>query len=710
MLKKVIMSIPLNIDEHFFTSINLGLLNNIQNKKLKCKFFKPISQIEKYNFNHTNSILKKYYPNIKLINSLKINDINLFNNTIKYNNIINDIIKNYFQNINNTDIFFIEGMHSIYIEQFLFKLNCDIANIFNPEIIFITSIFLKNETLKKIKSKINILFKNNLFNYNIKKISFFIKEVYDDQNYNPFFYNLNIFKENKLKNKKIIHNTLISLNDNIVCIPWLKNFIFGINLKYICNYLKCSTINIVYNRIKYILFFNKFFFIKKNFFNKSLFIISINDIESIKKIYNIISKNIFCNSILFTDITLVNNTNYFFSKIIKLAKINKITILYIKNNIYDIYSKLQNIYKYSFPIYDNKLIFNIIKYISPYIPEKFFLKKNKNYKFYISPYIFKYNLIEKASKLKKTILLPEGDEIRILQAASICSQKNIVNCILLGKKDKIYKIAKIYNLNLTNINIIDPDSIRNNYIEKLMYIRKHKSLNEVEAIKLLKDNMVLSAMMLKQKEVDGIVSGANTTTANTIKPALQIIKNLPRFSIISSIFIMLLPKNILIYGDCAINPNPNYKQLAEIAIQSWETSKIFNITSPKIAMISYATGNSSKGIEVEKVRKATELVKNKFPTLMIDGPLQYDAAVIEKIGKHKAPYSLVAGNANIIIFPDLNTGNTTYKAVQRTSDTVSIGPILQGINQPINDLSRGSSVEDIIYTIAATVIQTKLRN
>ncbi|QJC33163.1 phosphate acetyltransferase [Enterobacteriaceae endosymbiont of Donacia clavipes] len=713
MLKKIIISIPVDVDIHFFTSMNLGLLNNIQNKKLKCKFFKPITQIENHNFSYTNSILKKYYPNIKLINSLKINDINLFDKTIEYDNIINNIIKKYYENIDDTDIFFIEGINFTYMEQLLFKLNCDMANIFNAEIIFITSINLENETLEKIKSKINILFKKKLFNFNIKKVYFFIKKIYNNQNHNPFFYNLNIFKD-KLENiKNIENNNSLILYNNIILVPWLKNFIFGINLKDICSYLNCKIINIIYNRIKYILFFNKLSFIKQKIFIKSLLIISINDMESIKKIYQVMSKNVFCNSILFTDFITnnkVNKINYFFSKIIKIAKFNNLTILYTEDNIYKTHLKLHNIYKYLFPIYDNKLISNIIKYVSLYIPEKIFSKKYVNYKFYISPYIFKYNLIEKAQKLKKTILLPEGNEIRTLQAASICYQKNIANCILLGKIKKIHNIAKINNINLNNINIIDPNLIRNNYVEKLMYIRKHKLLSQKKAIELLKDNMILSTMMLKQKEVDGIVSGANTTTANTIRPALQIIKNLPRFSIISSIFIMLLPKNILIYGDCAINPNPNYKQLAEIAIQSWETSKLFNIINPKIAMISYSTGTSSQGIEVEKVYKATKLVKNKFPKLMIDGPLQYDAAVIENIGKYKSPNSLVAGNANIIIFPDLNTGNTTYKAVQKTSNIISIGPILQGINQPINDLSRGSSIEDIIYTIAATVIQTQLKN
>ncbi|QJC34783.1 phosphate acetyltransferase [Enterobacteriaceae endosymbiont of Donacia piscatrix] len=482
---------------------------------------------------------------------------------------------------------------------------------------------------------------------------------------------------------------------------------FGINVKLICNYLNCNIINNTkYKRIKYIIYFDKKIFIDQQKFNESLLVISFKDYKVINIIYEILSKNISFNTILFTDF-IKNNKDYKSNIINKINKIiinNNISLFCIKDNLYNVFLKLENIYKYDFPINDTSLITDIINYTKLYIPSTIFNQKDLNYKFYISPFIFKYNLINKASKFKKTILLPEGNEIRTLKAASICAKKNIADCILLGKIKEIINIAKKDNINIDHINIIDPDSIRNNYIEKLMYIRKNKLLNEYEAIQLLKDNMFLATMMLKENKVDGIVSGANTTTANTIRPALQIIKTLSKYSIISSIFIMLLPTNILIFGDCAINPNPNYKQLAEIAIQTVETSKLFDF-KPKVAMISYSTGRSAKGIEVEKVHKATKLVKNKLPNLLIDGPLQYDAAIINSVAKYKAPNSLVAGKANIIIFPDLNTGNTTYKAVQRASNIISIGPILQGIKQPVNDLSRGTSIEDIIYTIAVTAIQ-----
>ncbi len=210
--------------------------------------------------------------------------------------------------------------------------------------------------------------------------------------------------------------------------------------------------------------------------------------------------------------------------------------------------------------------------------------------------------------------------------------------------------------------------------------------------------------MLAEDEVDGLVSGAVHTTASTIRPALQLIKTAPGYNLVSSVFFMLLPDQVLVYGDCAVNPDPNAEQLAEIALQSSESAQAFGI-DPRVAMISYSTGDSGTGAEVEKVRTATRLARELRPELSIDGPLQYDAASIESVGRQKAPESKVAGRATVFIFPDLNTGNTTYKAVQRSANVISVGPMLQGLRKPVNDLSRGALVDDIVFTIALTAIQ-----
>ena len=323
----------------------------------------------------------------------------------------------------------------------------------------------------------------------------------------------------------------------------------------------------------------------------------------------------------------------------------------------------------------------------------------------LSPPAFRHKLTELARQANKLIVLPEGTDIRTIKAAAICCERNIARCQLIGNKEEILQIAEHQGINLPDsLLITDPDTIRDNYVNPMVELRKDKGLTDVIAKENLTDNVVLATMMLQLGQVDGLVSGAVNTTANTIRPALQLIKTAPDSSLVSSIFFMLLPDQVLVYGDCAINPEPNAEQLADIAIQSADSAASFGI-EPRVAMISYSTGSSGHGADVEKVAKATSIAKEKRPDLIIDGPLQYDAAIMENVAKKKAPNSPVAGKATVFVFPDLNTGNTTYKAVQRSADLVSIGPMLQGMNKPVNDLSRGALVDDIVYTIALTAIQ-----
>lgn len=314
-------------------------------------------------------------------------------------------------------------------------------------------------------------------------------------------------------------------------------------------------------------------------------------------------------------------------------------------------------------------------------------------------------LTNKAREANKRIVLPEGNEPRTVQAANICAEKGIATPVLLGKKDEIEQVAQSLSLTLNSkIEIIDPDLVRDNYIDRLVELRKSKGLTPEDAKKLLADDVYLGTMMIERNEVDGLVSGAVHTTANTIRPALQVIKTAPGQSIVSSVFFMLMPDQVLVYGDCAINPKPTSEELAQIAIQSADSAKAFGI-DPKVAMISYSTGTSGKGEDVDKVRDAAKLAQEKRADLLIDGPLQYDAAIVPEVAAQKAPGSKVAGQANVFIFPDLSCGNCTYKAVQRSAGVISIGPMLQGLKRPVNDLSRGALVEDIVYTIAITAIQ-----
>ncbi|MGL4615308.1 MAG: phosphate acetyltransferase [Shewanella sp.] len=359
------------------------------------------------------------------------------------------------------------------------------------------------------------------------------------------------------------------------------------------------------------------------------------------------------------------------------------------------------------PVDDAVRIDLVQDYVASHIDQTWIesVTKNSPREHRLSPPAFRYKLTELARAAHKTVVLPEGDEPRTIKAAAICAERGIARCVLLGKKDEILRIAAQQDVVLGDgVEIIDPETVRDRYVEPMLELRRSKGLTEVVAKEQLEDNMVLGTMMLAQNEVDGIVSGAVNTTANTIRPPLQLIKTAPGSSLVSSIFFMLMPDQVLVYGDCAINPDPNAEQLADIAIQSAESAKAFGI-EPRVAMISYSTGNSGTGSDVDKVREATRIAKEKRPDLIIDGPLQYDAAVMPNVARSKAPNSPVAGQATVFVFPDLNTGNTTYKAVQRSADLISIGPMLQGMRKPVNDLSRGALVDDIVYTIALTAIQ-----
>ena len=327
----------------------------------------------------------------------------------------------------------------------------------------------------------------------------------------------------------------------------------------------------------------------------------------------------------------------------------------------------------------------------------------------MSPPAFRYRLIQKAREANQRIVLPEGDEPRTVRAAVICTEKQIARCVLLGQRTAIEAVAAAQGVRLPpSLEIIDPDEVRENYVELLVQLRKNKGLTAEQAREQLQDTVVLGTVMLADDAVDGLVSGAVHTTASTVRPALQLIKTEPGSSIVSSVFFMLMPDQVLVYGDCAINPDPTAAELAEIAVQSAASAAAFGI-DPKVAMISYSTGTSGTGADVEKVRQATELAQQKAPHLLIDGPLQYDAASVWDVGRQKAPDSKVAGQATVFVFPDLNTGNTTYKAVQRSANVISLGPLLQGLNKPVNDLSRGALVDDIVFTIALTAIQAYAR-
>ena len=328
----------------------------------------------------------------------------------------------------------------------------------------------------------------------------------------------------------------------------------------------------------------------------------------------------------------------------------------------------------------------------------------------VTPLMFEYELLNRARQDRKHIVLPEGNDDRILRAASTLLQRKVADLTILGEEETIRGRAVALGLDLKEAKIINPKSPDNELVEifatEYARLRAHKGMTVDRAREVVASVSYFGTMMVQLGLADGMVSGAAHTTAHTIRPSFEIIKTLPDVSVVSSVFLMCLEDRVLVYGDCAVNPDPSAEQLADIAISSAQTASQFGV-EPRIAMLSYSTGESGTGADVDKVRQATEIVRNRRPDLIVDGPIQYDAAVDASVAASKLPQSDVAGRATVFIFPDLNTGNNTYKAVQRSAGAIAVGPVLQGLRKPVNDLSRGALVQDIVNTVAITAIQAQ---
>jgi len=386
-----------------------------------------------------------------------------------------------------------------------------------------------------------------------------------------------------------------------------------------------------------------------------------------------------------------------------------VPILLVDDVTFDAANKVANVKPKIRPGITRKIDLSISTF-EKYVDTEFLVDRFRNFHTnVITPHMFQYSLVAKAKSCKKHIVLPEGTDKRILTAAINLVEQNVVNITLLGKQDEISAKASELGLKLPeSIQIINPVKSEHyeDYWRTYYELRKHKNMLEDMARDAMADVSFFGTMMVYKGHADGMVSGAAHTTAHTIIPALQFVKTRPGVSTVSSCFFMCLDDHVSVFGDCAVNVNPNADQLAEIAISSADSAKAFGI-EPKVAMLSYSSGNSGTGAEVDKVREATEKAKAQRPDLKIEGPIQYDAAVDPSVGKSKMPDSEVAGQASVLIFPDLNTGNNTYKAVQRETGALAIGPMLQGLNKPVNDLSRGCTTEDIFNTVVITAIQAQ---
>jgi phosphate acetyltransferase len=328
----------------------------------------------------------------------------------------------------------------------------------------------------------------------------------------------------------------------------------------------------------------------------------------------------------------------------------------------------------------------------------------------VTPLMFEYDLIDRARSARRRLVLPEGTEERILRATEILLRRGVADLTLLGAKDEIARRVREIGVDISGATVVDPATSpwRDEFARTYARLRSHKGVTLDLAHDVVADPNYFGTLMVLAGQADGMVSGATHTTAATIRPAFEVIKTVPGVSVASSVFFMLLADRVLVYGDCAVNPDPDAAQLADIALSSADTAAAFGI-EPRVAMLSYSTGTSGAGADVDKVAAATALVRSRRPDLPVEGPIQYDAAIDAEVAATKLPGSAVAGRATVFIFPDLNTGNNTYKAVQRSAGAVAVGPVMQGLRRPVNDLSRGATVKDIVNTVAITAIQAGAR-
>jgi phosphate acetyltransferase len=386
----------------------------------------------------------------------------------------------------------------------------------------------------------------------------------------------------------------------------------------------------------------------------------------------------------------------------------KIPVLVTRDDIYTVATRLDNIKSTIGPEDASKIAFAMSLFETHIDGESLSQKIIDTKSDKITPKMFEYNLISTAKKDKQHIVLPEGNDDRILKAAEVLLSRDVVKLTILGDVDKVKNRAYELGLKLDKAQVVDPENspLTEKYAKVFYELRKSKGVTLEDAINTVKDVSFFGTLMVYCDDADGMVSGAAHSTAHTIRPALMTVKTKPGIPIVSSVFLMCLKDRVKVFGDCAVNPNPNAEELAHIAISSAETAQAFGV-QPRVAMMSYSTGDSGKGPDVDKVKEATEMAKKLRPDLLIEGPIQYDAAVSKSVASSKMPGSAVAGQATVYIFPDLNTGNNVYKAVQREAGTLAIGPVLQGLNKPVNDLSRGCLISDIINTVALTAVQAQ---
>ncbi len=708
-MSRIIMLIPTGTSVGL-TSVSLGLTRAMERKGVRLSVFKPIAQPRSGDDkpDQTTTIIRSH-SKINTAEPLRMNHVENLLSSNQQDVLMEEIVANFQAHTKEAEVVLVEGLVPTRKHQFANQLNYEIAKTLDAEIVFVTA--LGNSSPDQLKERIELTrssfggSKNkNIIGVIINKLN---APVDEQGRTRPDL--SEIFDDSTKANVANIAPAQLFANSPMPvlgCVPWSFDLIATRAID-MANHLKARVVNegdIQTRRVRSVTFCARSIpHMLEHFRPGSLLVTSADRPDVLVAACLAAMNGVEIGAILLTGGYAIDER---IAKLCERAFDTGLPVFTVETNTWQTSLSLQS-FNLEIPVDDNERIEKMQDYVASHIDNNWIesLTATSERSRRLSPPAFRYQLTELARKAGKRIVLPEGDEPRTIKAASICAERGIAECVLLGNPEEIHRVAAAQGVVLgKGIEIVDPAVVREDYVPRLVELRKSKGMTEVVARTQLEDSVVLGTLMLEQGHVDGLVSGAVHTTANTIRPPLQLIKTAPGNSLVSSVFFMLLPEQVFVYGDCAINPDPTAEQLAEIAIQSAESAIAFGI-DPRVAMISYSTGDSGTGSDVEKVREATRLAKEKRPDLIIDGPLQYDAAVMADVAKSKAPNSPVAGKATVFIFPDLNTGNTTYKAVQRSADLVSIGPMLQGMRKPVNDLSRGALVDDIVYTVALTAIQ-----
>ncbi|MDX7998134.1 phosphate acetyltransferase [Xenorhabdus sp. Reich] len=713
-MSRIIMLIPTGTSVGL-TSVSLGVIRSMEQKGVRLSVFKPIAQPRHTGSQDQTTSIIRSHSGIHAAEPLDMAHVESLLTTNKKDVLMEEIVARYHENTKDAEVVLIEGLVPTRKHPFAQSLNYEIAKTLNAEIVFVTA--LGTNSPEQLKERIELsraeyggIKNQNIIGVIVNKLN---APVDDQGRTRPDL--SEIFDESSkatiahVDPKTIFKNSPLPI---LGCIPWSFDLIATRAID-MAKHLKADIINagaIESRRIKSVTFCARSIPNMLEYFRPGSLLVTSADRPDVLITACLAAMNgIEVGAVLLTGGYSIDDS---IRELCERAFSTGLPVFTVKTNTWQTSLNLQS-FSLEVPADDHERIEKVQNYVAQHISSEWIdsLAATSERPNLLSPPAFRYQLTELARQAGKRVVLPEGDEPRTVKAAAICAERGIAECILLGDPEEIRRVAAAQGVELgAGIEIVNPAAVRERYVPRLVELRKNKGMTEVVAREQLEDNVVLGTLMLEQNEVDGLVSGAVHTTANTIRPPLQLIKTAPNSSLVSSIFFMLLPEQVLVYGDCAINPDPTAEQLSEIAIQSADSAKAFGI-EPRVAMISYSTGNSGAGSDVEKVREATRLAQEKRPDLIIDGPLQYDAAIMADVAKSKAPNSPVAGQATVFIFPDLNTGNTTYKAVQRSADLVSIGPMLQGMRKPVNDLSRGALVDDIVYTVALTAIQaTQLEN